>query len=91
LPRFQSFETTSECCTTCYLRHLVIEYPSYQPDGTVNYHQRETPLTDYIYQIGRFIPKWVKDPAVIKKYGGLGSINEQIAPFWDFAKGVKPV
>jgi hypothetical protein len=51
----------------------------------------ETPKTDYIYQMGKWLRRWIHDPAVLRKYASLGSINEQVAPFWEFAKGVKPV
>lgn len=90
LPRLQGFETKSDCCTECYLRHLVSEYPEYQTDGSIIYRPKEQPQTDLVYQIGRLLPKWAADPSVIKKYADLGNINEQIAPFWEFAKGLKP-
>jgi hypothetical protein len=91
ITRQQANEVTGEACSMCYWRQLVLEYPEWQADGSVIYRPHETPKTDYIYQMGKWLRRWIHDPAVLRKYASLGSINEQVAPFWEFAKGVKPI
>jgi hypothetical protein len=91
IARFQSYDITGAACSSCYWWQLVLVYPEYQEDGSVIYREYEEPLTDYIYQMGKWLRGWIHDPAVLRKYAGLGSINEQVAPFWAFAKGVRPV
>lgn len=75
------------CCTSCYWNQLVLVYPSHSLDG-VTYLPHPVPQTQYIDEMQRLLPRWLKDKDVKKAYSVLGDVKEQVRPFREFVEGL---
>lgn len=81
-----SNEPTSEICTYCYWVQLVTHSPKYTLSG-VYYVPCEDRQDDLLaYRVNNYLPRWLKDEKVIEKYKAVGSINEQLYPFYQFLR-----
>lgn len=77
----------SDCCTTCYWEQLVLVYPSYSLEGVV-YLPHSVPQTQYIDEMQKRLPKWLKSKEITKAYNVLGEVKEQVRVFREFVEKI---
>lgn len=83
----------SRYCTYCFWLQLVVMQTSYEMEGgSIRIYLRPREKlgnVDLFQNVWDALPGWIENEDIVRRYSGIGSIQDQTAPFYQFYNDVK--